>query len=82
MDDLNPSPGLFDKATATVEQLRQALPKDLHSPKVAIICGSGLGGLADSINEEPRVEIPYAKALSFPVSTGRLHARAWIGYDL
>lgn len=37
-------------------------------PKVAIICGSGLGGLADLL--EDKTEFPYKDIPSFPTSTG------------
>jgi len=77
MDELKPSPNLFVRAKATTDQLQRELPKELRHPKIAIICGSGLGGLADSINAQPRVEIGYAQTLNFPVSTGRFTTRAW-----
>jgi len=38
-------------------------------PKVAIICGSGLGGLADLL--ENKNVFPYDKIPRFPHSTGR-----------
>uniref|UniRef100_A0A3B3DIU9 Purine nucleoside phosphorylase n=1 Tax=Oryzias melastigma TaxID=30732 RepID=A0A3B3DIU9_ORYME len=41
-------------------------------PKVAIICGSGLGGLADLL--EDKTEFPYKDIPSFPTSTVQGHA--------
>lgn len=38
-------------------------------PKVAIICGSGLGGLADLLDNKN--VFPYDKIPRFPHSTGR-----------
>lgn len=37
-------------------------------PKVAIICGSGLGGLSDLLNN--RIVFPYKDIPNFPQSTG------------
>jgi purine-nucleoside phosphorylase len=37
-------------------------------PKIAIVCGSGLGGIAERL-EQPQV-IPYNKVPNFPQSTG------------
>lgn len=42
-----------------------------HDPRIGIILGSGLGALADSI-EDP-VEIPYSEIPHFPVSTAIGH---------
>jgi purine-nucleoside phosphorylase len=41
-------------------------------PRVGIVLGSGLGGLADAIEE--RVEIPYVEIPGWPVSTAVGHA--------
>jgi hypothetical protein len=72
MDVTAASPGLYQRASDTTLHLRASLPQALHNPKVAIVCGSGLGGLADTINAEPRIEKAYADVPNFPVSTGRL----------
>jgi len=42
------------------------------SPKIGIILGTGLGGLAQAVKRE--VEIPYDKIPHFPVSTVESHA--------
>lgn len=62
---------VFRRATDTVQFLRKSLPEVLQKPKVAIVCGSGLGGLADTIQSEPKVEFAYANIPNFPVTTGR-----------
>ena len=54
----------------SAEFLLRDLPEDLRKPKVAIICGSGLGGLADSVRKEGKVEFDYASIPGFPRSTG------------
>jgi hypothetical protein len=61
---------VFQKATAAVQYIRISLPPSLASPRVGIICGSGLGGLADTIHPKPKYEVAYADIPHFPVSTG------------
>ena len=45
-------------------------------PEVAIILGTGLGALADQVND--RLDIPYEKIPHFPVSTVETHAGALV----
>ncbi|KAJ0414000.1 nucleoside phosphorylase domain-containing protein [Aspergillus carlsbadensis] len=54
--------------------LRKSLPAQLQAPRVAIVCGSGLGGLANTIDSELRVEIDYADIPHFPRLTVAGHA--------
>lgn len=70
MADPSVTPGLFQRATETALYLRSALPDALQNPKVAIVCGSGLGGLAETIHEEPRISTAYQDIPNFPQSTG------------
>ncbi|KAJ8406636.1 hypothetical protein AAFF_G00302100 [Aldrovandia affinis] len=42
-------------------------------PKVAIICGSGLGGLADLLDN--KTIVPYKDIPRFPQSTGQHHSQ-------
>ncbi|MEM1315498.1 MAG: hypothetical protein AAGI51_13135, partial [Pseudomonadota bacterium] len=42
------------------------------APEIALVLGSGLGGLADAV-ERP-VSIPYGDIPGFPVSTAPSHA--------
>ncbi|KAI9785022.1 MAG: hypothetical protein M1839_001219 [Geoglossum umbratile] len=65
---------VFQKATAAVQYIRISLPPSLASPRVGIICGSGLGGLADTIHPQPKYEVAYADIPHFPVSTVQGHA--------
>lgn len=53
------------RATETANYVRQQLPETLQNPKVAIVCGSGLGGLADTIESEPKVALDYANIPNF-----------------
>lgn len=66
---------VFHRATETVEFLRLKLPSELAKPRVAIVCGSGLGGLAETVNEGLTEEWRYADVPGFPQSTGE----SWIG---
>nr|CAI5848491.1 unnamed protein product [Callosobruchus analis] len=64
----------FETLTQTANYLRKHVP---FTPKIGIICGSGLGAywdkgsLADSV--ENRIEIPYEKIPHFPRSTVKGH---------
>ena len=56
------------KTNGANEYLRKKLPSNLSLPKIAIICGSGLGGLAANITD--KVELAYEKIPGFVSSTG------------
>ena len=58
----------------SAEYLRNVVPSQLKSPKVAIICGSGLGGLADTVKSDIKTEISYDLIPHFPRSTGKHQA--------
>lgn len=64
----------FHLATETADFLRANLPEQLARPRVAIVCGSGLGGLAKTVNAE-REEFEYKDVPNFPVSTGKWQVR-------
>ncbi|KAF3403618.1 hypothetical protein F1880_009494 [Penicillium rolfsii] len=64
----------FERANEAVTFLRSQLPEGLQSPKVAIVCGSGLGGLADTVHAEGRAEYDYASIPHFPRPTVAGHA--------
>ncbi|EME42963.1 hypothetical protein DOTSEDRAFT_153189 [Dothistroma septosporum NZE10] len=59
---------VFERAIETVEFLRLKLPENLAKPRVAIVCGSGLGGLAQTVNEGTE-EWAYKDVPNFPLST-------------
>ena len=66
---------VFNRAVETVESLRLKLPEELSRPRVAIVCGSGLGGLKECVNkdekfEEGKTEWEYKDVVNFPMSTG------------
>lgn len=73
--DAAAAPNAYVRATETAKYVRSQLPETLQNPKVAIVCGSGLGGLADTIEPEPKVELAYGTIPHFPKSTGMHKAR-------
>lgn len=62
----------YYRAVETVEFLRRQLPSELAKPRVAIVCGSGLGGLVSTLNDGIREEWAYKDVPNFPQSTGEL----------
>jgi purine-nucleoside phosphorylase len=64
------APTIYQRACDTAAHLRALLPSELQRPKVAIVCGSGLGGLAETIEDEPKVEVAYKAVPNFAQSTG------------
>ncbi|GAA5825202.1 hypothetical protein JCM11251_006141 [Rhodosporidiobolus azoricus] len=81
LPDPVPSPShapAFDALTAKFTQavidIRSKLPKELRTPKVSIVCGSGLQGLGEILQD--RVEVPYSEIEGFGESTVRGHQSA------
>lgn len=66
----HPSP--FEKAKEAVRFLKKDLPESLQNPRVAIVCGSGLGGLADTVHGTLRAEYEYSAIPHFPCPTGKM----------
>lgn len=77
-DTLAATPNAFARATATAHYVRAQLPPSLQTPKVAIVCGSGLGGLAETIESDSKVELAYATIPNFPQSTVQGHAGKFV----
>ncbi|KAL4950560.1 nucleoside phosphorylase domain-containing protein [Aspergillus filifer] len=65
---------VIEKSTQAFNFIVKRLPNSLKAPRVAIVCGSGLGGLSETIDEELRVEIDYADIPYFPQLTVAGHA--------
>jgi len=65
-----PKPGVLARATEAANVLRNLLPPSLQNPHVAIICGSGLGGLQHTLEGSERVELLYKDIPHLPISTG------------
>ena len=64
------SSSTLELAARTTLYLQASLPLELREPAIAIICGSGLGGLADAVEATPRSEMDYKDIPHFPRSTG------------
>lgn len=62
---------LASQATTAADYIRSKI-SNYQQPKVAIICGSGLSGLADQLSES--TSIPYEEIPNFPISTAPGHA--------
>ena len=63
----------IDEAAAAVRDRLAAIPQ-LASPRVAIVLGSGLGGVVELLDPEPRLSIPYREIPNIPVTTVAGHA--------
>jgi purine-nucleoside phosphorylase len=57
-----------DVLDASIDAISGALPDNLQSPRVGIICGSGLGGIVNVIRDV--VLVPYENIPGFSKSTG------------
>lgn len=55
--------------SALLNRIQQLVPKELISPKVAIVCGSGLSTLGSAIID--RVDVPYHELPGFLASGGK-----------
>lgn len=70
MTELPRNLSLFEQANEAASFLKHRLPVSLQSPRVAVVCGSGLGGLAHTIHDRPRAEYGYSSIPHFPHLTG------------
>ena len=63
----------IEDAAAAI-RARLATTPDLAAPRLAIILGSGLGGVVDLLDSAPRLVIPYGEIPHVPVATVPGHA--------
>lgn len=71
----------FDRATEAAGYIKSQYPAGFTIPKVAIICGTGLGGISSILLSENKVEIPYSQIPGFKQSTVQGHAgKLIVGY--
>jgi purine-nucleoside phosphorylase len=63
----------IDEAAAVVRDRLAATPQ-LAAPRVAIVLGSGLGGVVELLDPEPRLVIQYREIPNVPVTTVAGHA--------
>jgi inosine/guanosine/xanthosine phosphorylase family protein len=59
---------------AAVIRDRLGLVPQVASPRIAIVLGSGLGGVVELLDPEPRIVIPYGEIPHVPVATVAGHA--------
>ncbi|EGW31544.1 uncharacterized protein SPAPADRAFT_62140 [Spathaspora passalidarum NRRL Y-27907] len=72
MSELIPAKEYLGKLKEATEFVKAKVANEprLSSPRVMIICGSGLGGIADILHSpQPKIEIPYADIPGFRTST-------------
>lgn len=70
-------PSLPDTYRSALHTIAERVPRRLQSPKLGIVCGSGLSGLADHMRD--KVLVPYEHLQGFSKSTvsGHLSALAF-----
>lgn len=64
----------YENALTAADVIRSKLPLELQCPKVAIVCGSGLGGIVDELEPSPQVHLNYVDIPHFLKSTVAGHA--------
>lgn len=64
---------LLDQAEASVKAKLAQVP-ELAKPRALVICGSGLGGIANILLPEHKLEISYGEIPGFKTSTVKGHA--------
>ncbi|BCR89075.1 purine-nucleoside phosphorylase [Aspergillus chevalieri] len=64
----------FERVNEAASYIKECLPSSLQSPRVAIVCGTGLGGLVHTVGDTPRVEYDYSSIPHFPQLTVAGHA--------
>jgi purine-nucleoside phosphorylase len=62
----------YEKAQEAAACLRAAAAPffSQHAPAIGIICGSGLGGLGQSLHAFPQQQVGFADIPHFPGATG------------
>lgn len=60
----------FEDYRKTANYLASRLPEDFMRVELGVICGSGLGGLVDTIDPSTKFEFPYHEIPNFASSTG------------
>jgi len=63
----------IDEAAAVIRDRLATVPQ-LAAPRLAIVLGSGLGGVVELLDPEPRVVIPYREIPHIPVTSVAGHA--------
>ncbi|KAI5201825.1 purine nucleoside phosphorylase-like protein [Aureobasidium subglaciale] len=74
LSNTKPSSEAYQRASGSADFIRSKLPSHLQQPRVAIVCGSGLGGIADTVTADTKFEIDYHDIPNFPKTTVQGHA--------
>lgn len=61
---------VLSRAKEAAQFIQSKVPANFSKPRIAIVCGSGLGGIADLINDNERTVINYSDIPHFPQITG------------
>ena len=64
---------VYERALEAAGSIQKRLIAPIQKPAIGVICGSGLGGLAEVLSAESRSEVHYADIPHFPQSTGNCH---------
>ena len=59
----------IDEAAAAIRARLTAIP-ELAAPQLAIVLGSGLGGVLELLDTSPRVRMPYGEIPNVPTGLG------------
>ena len=64
---MSPASELPAAFASTLQTIHDRVPEKLRAPQIAIVCGSGLSTLAESIRD--KVTVPYTDLEGFATST-------------
>lgn len=65
---------VYERASEAAEFIKNLVSPELQQPRVAIVCGSGLGGIVEVLEPSPQVHIDYVDIPFFLKSTVAGHA--------
>ncbi|CUS09792.1 unnamed protein product [Tuber aestivum] len=72
------SESIYAQAAESANYIRNLLPEGLKNPGVGIVCGTGLGGLTERLDQELLFELSYKDIPHFPQSTVVGHAGKFV----
>lgn len=73
-------PELDRRIQEATDSIRESLaPRELATPRIVAVLGSGLGGVAELLDPEPRIHLPYRDIPHVPGSAVEGHAGELIG---
>ena len=72
--DANSRTGWAASALVAADYIRGRVGKQMQRPVCGIVLGSGLGGVVELLDPEPRLAIPYREIPNVPVTTVAGHA--------